>query len=406
MTVLTCPYCNALVPVPPGAAAGQSVTCPRCGDAFPLQAAAAALTEPAPETPPGSITNVAPSAALPPRQLSNRLVGGIILAMMLSIAAVALAYALATKDFRRSVDSGVPKKPRRAPPAAIEPLPSGPPAVKPADLEALGYLPGQADLILTIQTGELLSAPLAPTLIQDGIRIGRTPLNPDHIARLTGMSLQDLDHVVVGVHLDNSVPLHLWVVGRTREPYDADRLRKKLDAQRVAEAGDRVIHRFQTKQMPLPLNLFCPDDRTLVVSFLASDLKNVPATRNEDLDQLNSELVQVIRERVEVSPMWLAAHVDNWAPVLSNPLLPKYTKEVRVLLAGIRTAGVTLHLDKALTLKAAIHCKDADAARALDAFFHAPKQGANPSLKTQQDDAWLSLQVRTDLEGLRKSLSP
>ena len=33
----TCPYCNALVPLAPGATAGQRVPCPRCGEAFALR---------------------------------------------------------------------------------------------------------------------------------------------------------------------------------------------------------------------------------------------------------------------------------------------------------------------------------------------------------------------------------
>jgi hypothetical protein len=409
MSALTCPYCNSFVPVASGVRAGQSVVCPRCGDAFTLPAPTAITTAPVPGMPPSGVTTSLPAAALPPpRRLSNRFVAGIILAVMGCMATVALVYALSTQDFRRSVDRGIPSKPRRAPPPVAVELPpqGGPPAVRPDQLEGLGYLPKDVDLILAIQAGELLSAPIAPTLFQNGIRVSRLNLHPELVARMTGLALQDLDHLVVGLKLDTSVPPHLWIVGRTKEPYDAEKLRDKLGAQRVADTGQRVIHRFQLKQSPFPLNLFCPDDRTTVVALLAGDLKSIPAARNEKLDQLNPELVQVIRERCEVSAVWLAAHVEKWEPVLSRPLVADYSKKMRELLMGVRTMAVSLHLDNALTLKAAIHCKDSAAAGALNRFFQAQRQGDTASLKMQQDDAWLAVQLRTDLAGLQKSLSP
>jgi hypothetical protein len=367
----------------------------------------AITTTPAAEAPATGITTELPAAALPPRRFSNRVVLGVILTVMAGMATAALVFALNTQGFRRANDRGITQKQWWRPPAAVEPLPpGGQPVATPAQLEALGYLPRDVDLIITVQTEQLLSAPIAPALFQEGLRIGRMELHAERIARVTGQELQDLDHLVVGVHLDDAFPPHLWIIGRTKKPYDADRLRKKLEAQRVADTGSRIIHRFVARQMPIPLNLFCPDDRTIVVSLLPGDLKAIPDTRNEKLDQLNSELVDLIRKRCDVAPVWLAAHVEKWDSVLSRPLLADYSKELRRLLTEIDTAGVSLHLDRAMMLRAAIHCKEAGGARALDSFFQAHRTGGEPSLKTQQEDAWLSVQMPTDLDGLRKSLSP
>src|SRR4051794_5186786 len=73
---LTCPYCNAYVPMPAGAAPGQRLPCPRCGEAFPYRSPEAGSDGPGPFSPNGNAPAfLAPmDAPAPPRRWSNRAV--------------------------------------------------------------------------------------------------------------------------------------------------------------------------------------------------------------------------------------------------------------------------------------------------------------------------------------------
>jgi hypothetical protein len=333
-----------------------------------------------------------------------------VLAVMTAMAVLALAFALSTQGFRRGVDSGIAQKPRHAPPVQLEPLPG---AVHPSQLEALGYLPTETDLILAIHVNDLLASPLAPRLLQEGIRARGLDLSLNHLAQLTGLGLRDIDHLVIGLQLDASLPLHVWFIGRTREPYDAAVLLHKLSAQRVAEVTKRAVYRFQPKAMPLSLSLFCPDDRTVIAALDPGHLKMVPEKPNQGLDQLRPALVQVIRERCQVAQEWLALDVQDWRPVLAWEGVKAYLKDLGDLLAGVRTAAAWVQFDQALTVNAAIHCRDEAAAgqwvRRLQgsAGAEAPAVGLEKTgLKVQQNDTWVSLQLRTDLAGLQRALSP
>src|SRR5947208_2322997 len=97
---LTCPYCNTLLPPPPGAASGQRILCPRCGDSFVLSAGdqtPSAAIHSQPEAPKPEVRTW--PLAKPIR--ANRRLAVLILGIMACIFAGALAFALSTQEFRR-----------------------------------------------------------------------------------------------------------------------------------------------------------------------------------------------------------------------------------------------------------------------------------------------------------------
>jgi hypothetical protein len=405
---LTCPYCNSAVTVPAGMAVGHSVACPRCGDAFTLRRPASSGTDLT-----SSRTAGLPRAALPGlpplRHTSNRAVAAVIVAVMACMAAAGLAFALWTVKDRRAHDTAIAQKPRHAPPAVVEPLPPAPPAVAPDKLEALGYLPAQAGLILAAHVADLQASPAGKKLLADGFQVGKTPIRPETLARWTGFKPNEIDHLAVGVRVDDSIPPHLWLVARTKEPYNAGQARAQLQAQRVAGSGDRPVWRAAVPGVPLPLYFLLPDERTVVVSLAPEHLRDVPETPYQELSQLRGTGLRVmIRERREVgSPLWLVAHVSNWPVVLARPLFQGLKKEDLDRLKAVRTLGVWVEPEGAdhVKVKAAFHCKDAAAAEVLDEFLQAPRRAANPSLKTSREGEWLSVQLSADLSGAGKLLA-
>jgi hypothetical protein len=398
---LSCPYCNASVTVSPGTAAGQRVSCPRCGDAFTVRepVAGEAGIRQVPSLPPPDLAGL----SLPPRR-SNARVAALVLAGMGCMAAVGLGFALVSQEERRAHDAGIPKKARRAPqPEPEEPLPA---VAAPDKLEALGFLPADTDVILGVHAAELGATPAGMRLLQEPIQVGRTEINVAGWAKGMGLGLEDVDHLVLGLNAEAVLPPQFYVVWRTREPFDPEKLRSRLNGQRVAGPNKKGVFRFSVPGLPLPFAMSCPDNRTAVVALLDTQLEAVPATPVADLAKLRPELRTVLRERREPgSLLWVAGHVENWNKTALRKVIDKMPKEDRERLTQVRTFGVWVQLEGGVTVKASFHCQDAAKARALDDRFRAPER-AKLNLKTAADGPWVSVQFRTDLAAVQHALGP
>ena len=91
MPIVTCPYCNAPVPIESGE---RRVSCPRCEEMVTVRDAdtiASTTTQTTPTEPPTS------SSRLP-----NRTIAGVVIAVMLGMAALGLSFALRTTGYRRA----------------------------------------------------------------------------------------------------------------------------------------------------------------------------------------------------------------------------------------------------------------------------------------------------------------
>lgn len=408
---LTCPYCNAGVVPPPGAPAGWRVTCPRCGDAFRLR-------EPVPGNPgdlqvgpppPGSPTGIqkGPSSAGVgrPRRWTNRRVAAGVLTLMACMAGAGLALALWTQKDRRAHDTGIAAKPRRAPPREDEPLPP-PEVVAPARLEALGYLPGDAGLVLGVHVAELLDSPMGKQALHVPLKFGKRALSPELIVQLTGLKAENLDHAVLGAKITAALPPPVWLVARGRHAIDRERFRKDLEAQQVAGAGPRTVYRYTSRQIGLPVVAAFLDDRTVAFALEPEQLARVPNQPHEDISNLGPEIRQILRERLQAgSPIWVVAHPEGWARLRALPALVGLSPKALDLLSSVLTFGAWVEMGNPLTVKAALHCKDARAAQALDGSVHTAAQNL-PDLKTNLNDDWLDLQLRLGPEALGQLLAP
>lgn len=106
---VSCPYCNAQVPVPAGTTAGQRIPCPRCGELFAYRGpdagppAAPVATAEAP-----SLAKDAPPLA--GTGWSNRAIAGMILMVMATMAVLAMTFAQLTVEVRRAHDTERPER--------------------------------------------------------------------------------------------------------------------------------------------------------------------------------------------------------------------------------------------------------------------------------------------------------
>ncbi|HZT80039.1 MAG TPA: hypothetical protein VFA26_07455, partial [Gemmataceae bacterium] len=107
---LSCPYCNALVPLPAGARSGQRLPCPRCGEAFAYHGPDAEAVSPTPPAlPPNRLDLSAGPALAAGRRRPNWLVAAGVLGVMAVMALAGLLYALNTEGVRREHDWRLPK---------------------------------------------------------------------------------------------------------------------------------------------------------------------------------------------------------------------------------------------------------------------------------------------------------
>lgn len=107
---VACPYCNAQVPLSERIVTGQRMPCPRCGERFVYRG-------PDVETPAAPAiheTSFTPSNAptLPPTWTgwSNRAIAGMILAVMATMAVIAMTFAEMTIHLRREHDTERPER--------------------------------------------------------------------------------------------------------------------------------------------------------------------------------------------------------------------------------------------------------------------------------------------------------
>jgi hypothetical protein len=451
--LLTCPYCNAEVTVARGTPAGRRVPCPRCGESFAYRPSEGVTTSPPPSL---QITAEPPAPEVPAtdtfrfklglllgivgavgavtlayiRSLdvavivgamaavallwtwffrvrrSNPTTAAFVLANMALLAAAGLALALRTQAERRAHDAGLPhgRRPSRAQPEPpVQGVAAPPEAVAPDLLAALGYLAPDTSVVAGVHVAELLADDAGKRLLNDPLKVGSSEFRLGAIEKWTGLRPGEVDHVVLGVKADDPLPPRLNIVVRTRQPYDAAKVREALKARR-AGGGNKELYRFEGPG-GVPLVLWCADERTLVLGLLANHLEAVPLRPRDDLGALVPELRPILRERMRpAGPVWVAGHARDWADTAAAPLLDRLGKDDRARVRSMQTFGVWLQPGREVTANAVFRCADAAAARGLNEYIQS-RWGKTTNLKAVVDEDWLTLQLRTDAATVAKALA-
>jgi hypothetical protein len=369
-----------------------------------------------------AITTEAPEPIAPAKPVrANRIVAGIVLTVMVVMAGAGLILALNTVKVRREHDTALPPRLRR--PFDIfrkketRPAELGE-AVAPSRLAGLGYLPRGTNVVAAVHVEELLASPAGKELRRQGVKIGNREWKLDAIKDSIGLPIEEIDHVVLGVQMreekDVELTPPLYLVVRTRQAYDADRVKKTLQATKprseaVPGGGKRTIYSAKVQNLPLPLQnlpllLWLADERTFVLNLFSKKMEDVPVQPDEDASQFPAELRQVIQQRLDAgTPIWLAGHSNNWELTLLPKLLDLFgSKRVPVLSRwkDVRTFAIALHTAKPLKLIGAFRSADEPAAKRIEREELVPRQKADPDgFKYIREGEWLTVQVKIDIGG-------
>lgn len=465
MTETTCPYCNAVVPIPASSAAGDRLSCPRCGDSFPYRPADSdgrAQAQPSHST---SRSELAETQT----RLSNRAVAAVVLGVMALMAVLGLVMALQTTALRRAHDQHIVKPQEVTVPLLIKiasnlwilglvcilfdvwrqrssraekeaprfrwgmailvgivlisitvsfvagpirkrstQLPSTADSsalvqsLAPANWQALGYLPADTNAILAIRCDDPAFERARKELFPDG----------QFAADLFGLKWKDIDHLAFGVKVADFFPPRMILVVRMRQPYDAERIRQDLTATPLTEAGAKDRYRFKLANLRfgdisgISAVLWLMDERTMLVALTPKELEAVPAEPKNGSEHLPVALQTSIQQRVaRGATAWLAASSERWHESFVKPWVQTQSGDkAAASLDLLRTVCVWLTLGDEVVLGMATECADDPAAGNLKSQLEDWSRGRWATAKYFQEGPWVSGQAKGRLDDIRQGL--
>src|SRR5262249_45525419 len=155
---------------------------------------------------------------------------------------------------------------------------------------------------------------------------------------------------------------------------------------------------------PTPATLWCADERTLVVGLTAADVAKLE--RATGAEALAEPVRALLQERVGPGgPIWLAGHVERWdqgIPLLARGALGKDNGE---LLAKLRSLAAWAEVERGVTARVVAEAASPAGALDLEKRLGPARERDPEGLRVAREGAWLTLQYRTDMAGLRRVLS-
>jgi hypothetical protein len=323
------------------------------------------------------------------------LLAALVIGLMLLMAGGGLAFMLMTQAQRRAQDvSWPPRRPGKQLGVAEEENPPLVASVAPDKLAALAYLPSDVNFLAAARIPELSAHPLGAQLLRQPLKIGGAEHPLSELPSWLGLRLEDIDHLVLGVRVQNDLVPPFYLVFRTVQPYDAERVRQRLKATRAPGTGKKRLYAFRAPRWNVPLSVWFADERTMVLALVAAQLEALPNEPVADLEQFDAEIRTVLKERREAAaPLWLAGHSSDWSKTLAARFLTRMKKEDWRKLSSLRTFGIWIVPEKTLSIKGVFACKDEAGTRQLDEYLRS-LPGPEAQVKTARDGVWLLLQFQ------------
>jgi hypothetical protein len=280
------------------------------------------------------------------------------------------------------------------------------PAVAPADLPALGYLPDDTKAAIGIHLAEILADRANKPYI-DELLLVASVLGLGDVEKWSGLALDDLDHVVVGWHAKGKV-FQATIVVRTRRPYNTEAISKALKISSTGDIDKKPVYSFDWDKDQRAL-CWCADSQTLV--FVIAQAASQGATLKTTPPRAGSARLPASLRRLFMqrsipagSPLWIAGRpgdanaLSKWLALTPLPL------EFRAHLSGTQEFAIGVRLDSSVVVTAALHASDNGAARELEQFL-AKQQLAETELRVSRQspqDDWLTIQLKTSPKGIKQ----
>lgn len=364
---ISCPFCNAPVPVPNPRPIDGRVACPRCEELVMIGDA---------DSSPSSLTTAPPPATA--RRLTNRTIAWLVVAVMLGMAGLGLAFALKTVGIRRANDM----KGAQPPEPAAEVV-----AVAPAAWPGLGQLSDDVQVVAGIRVADALDSPAGRALLGP---LGLADVNKTTIL---GIAPGRVDYVMLGASL-RTLPPRVTAVAHGS-------IGDAPGAGRTSDHHGKTLHRVKLWPTGPEGAIWRADRRTLVGALLPEDFDRVNAK-----PQAACPLPELVNRLDPSALAWLVATVDANNPAFgfAMPFLPPAAGDAWTKLDAL---AVSLRADgPKLTLTVHLRGKDVAAGEAIAKAVAESLTKAGVSAERQSDTNWQKLTATADAEKLTSWLRP
>jgi hypothetical protein len=302
-------------------------------------------------------------------------VGLVIVSIMLVMAAIGFAFAWFTTESRRQRD-----RLGETSAAASSQVVS----IAPAKLAALGYLPRDTDAVAGIHIAELMNQPGTAAILQL-MRSDRMNFGIHRLEQLTGLRLEDLDHVVIGLKMEEADLPHIYVIVKTRFPYDEEEIRERLKAKRPVKVAEKLVYRIALEQIQATIALWCADERTLVFALHQKDLAGLPAKPIPGADRFSPQIGKYLapapyQAKLSTLPgqgpimengteVWVVGASGKWDDTLAFLRLVGLEEADRRVLSQVRAFRGQVRCGGNVDVRIEVKCADADGASEFDKYL-------------------------------------
>jgi hypothetical protein len=393
MSQSICPYCNAALPALAAPPTAEKLPCPRCGEPVPAarwQVDASVRT------------GAPPALATPPSQVPGKGKTVVVLvSIMVAMAIIGLSYALWTTKLRRSRD----------PKGALDPITNR----KPLELKGLEYLPKDADVVIGLHLAEWMADKKVGRPLLEEPRPAPLEWIVGQLPRITGMPLDQIDHVVLAGSFEH---LQIVMIVKTRRPYALEKIAEIGTPLEPPLYHDRALYEVSFNP-PARALLWCVEAKTLVcvIRFGAVEsthLAGLSETPRPIDEVLPARLQAVINERLAAGErrfFWGVGRLERADALKELPIFPLLAKGNLGALKNVKAFAVSLEPDDGLTLAGNFELRDAKAAANFKTLLDRVKIEGAKSQKAvlppeSEKEQWVSWQVRSDVDKLREWLAP
>jgi hypothetical protein len=287
-----------------------------------------------------------------------------------TMALIGLVFAWETQESRRERD-----RPKTAEEEGLTRIIS----VAPSKQPSLDYLPERISLIAGLHVAELLDDPACKAFASE-LRYGRFAAQVEDMQHWTGLALEDIDHLAIGVRFEEIALPHVTAVVRGRRPIDLERVRAHLKAGRPLESKKRVLYRYPFGGSGLEAVFYQADEWTLIYGLSREDVEGCPQTPAVNQVQFPVVLRSAIGEFTEGTQAWAVGDASDWQKSLSWLPIP----ELHEALARFHAFTTSLRFEKDAVWNLRVECRNERAAsefaRLLSDYF---KAGSENSWRSQ-----------------------